>query len=136
MASTTTFLNLPAEIHFMICEYLDPASAVALKNATKRLRSALIVKDPKYFKSKDFDIYYMKLEMWPEYAGYFFCFECWVFLPTNNFTEDQVTGKCGKNGYAASRRFCMSCGANGGTYHPYDNNMMDDQMAYYYRHLQ
>lgn len=30
----------------------------------------------------------------------------------------------------------MSCGANGGIYHPYDNNMMDDQMAYYYRHLQ
>jgi hypothetical protein len=66
MASTTTFLSLSAEIHLMICEYLDPASAVALKNANKHLRSALTVKDPKYFKSEDFDIYYMKLEMWPE----------------------------------------------------------------------
>jgi hypothetical protein len=66
MASTTTFLNLPAEIHLMICEYLDPASAVALKSANKYLRSAITVKDPKYFKSEDFNVYHMTLELWPE----------------------------------------------------------------------
>jgi hypothetical protein len=70
------------------------------------------------------------------YAGHFFCFECWVFLPANNFTNDKVTGKYGKNGYVAPRRFCISCGANGGTYHPYDDTIMQGQMAYYYRHLQ
>ncbi|KAF7182851.1 hypothetical protein CNMCM7691_002595 [Aspergillus felis] len=136
MASTTTFLNLPAEIHIMICDYLDPASAVALKNANKYLRSAITVKDPKYFKWEDFNVYHLTLEMRPEYTGHFFCFECCIFLPADNFTDEQITGKCGKNGYAASRRFCISCGTNGGTYHPYHNTVMDDQMAYYYRHSQ
>ncbi|KAG2027468.1 hypothetical protein GB937_001212 [Aspergillus fischeri] len=65
MASTTTFLNLPAEIHLLICEYLDPASAVALKNANKYLRSTIAV-DTIELELEDWEAFHITLEMWPE----------------------------------------------------------------------
>jgi len=59
-------LRLPTELHLMIAEYLDPASAVALKNANKYLRTTVTVKNPKYFESEEANSYYMTLELWPE----------------------------------------------------------------------
>lgn len=49
----------------MIADYLDPASAVALKNANKYLRSIITV-DTKEFDLEEFQAYYMMLEMWPQ----------------------------------------------------------------------
>ncbi|GFF46709.1 hypothetical protein IFM46972_08112 [Aspergillus udagawae] len=65
MASTTAFLDLPVEILLMICDYLEPSSAVALKNANKYLRSTITV-DTDDFDLEDLLAYYMALEMWPE----------------------------------------------------------------------
>ncbi|PKX92404.1 uncharacterized protein P174DRAFT_390637 [Aspergillus novofumigatus IBT 16806] len=66
MASTTTFLNLPVEIHLLIREYLDPASAVALKNANKYLRSTIAV-DTTELELEEWEAFYITLEMWPEW---------------------------------------------------------------------
>jgi hypothetical protein len=59
------FLRLPTELHLMIAEFLDPASAVALKNANKYLRSTITV-DIKNFELDEVNLYYMTLELWPE----------------------------------------------------------------------
>lgn len=65
MACTTTFLDLPAEIHLLICEYLDPASAVALKSASKYLRSIITV-DMDELELEYWEVFYITLEMRPE----------------------------------------------------------------------
>ncbi|KAH1500088.1 hypothetical protein KXV64_002159 [Aspergillus fumigatus] len=65
MACTTTFLELPAEIHLLICEYLDPASAVALKSASKYLRSIITV-DMDELELEYWEVFYITLEMRPE----------------------------------------------------------------------
>ncbi|RHZ46619.1 uncharacterized protein CDV56_101259 [Aspergillus thermomutatus] len=63
---SVTFLDLPAEVHLIIAEYLDAASAVALKNANKYLRFIVTVKSPKKFDLHDFNVYPLTLELWPE----------------------------------------------------------------------